>query len=262
MEKIVLPLRIIGKVVIFLTVAAVYFTSSFWIHLTVKGVNNRRRRFSDNAAKYTKLVCQLYNIKIEVHNSPISHEAGLIVGNHLGFIDILVMHSLTKALFITSEEMRRTPLLGIITEMAGCMYVDRKNRANIKGELGSIVNTLNDGFRVTLYPEATSHNGEEVLPFKRTLLSAATLAQKPIFPYCFNFKSINGQPFSMKNRDSVCWYGDMTFFASFIRSCGLKEVVTEVIFLEPYYPKPDEDRADVADKIRQMIVEKFKPVQK
>lgn len=262
MEKIIVPFRIIYRVCIFLVVAVFYFSSAIYIHLTVKGENPRRRRFSDNAAKYTKLICQLYNIKIEAHNVPQGHEPGLIVGNHLGFIDILVVHSLTKALFVTSEEMRRTPLLGIITEMAGCMYVDRKNRSNIKGELGSIVKTLQDGFRVTLYPEATSHNGEEILPFKRTLLTAAGLAGTPIFPYCFNFKSINGGPFNMKYRDHVCWYGDITFFTSLLRSCSLREVVTEVIFLDPVYPKPDEDRAEVADEVRRRIVEKFKPVQK
>lgn len=261
MDKIATFFRIILRIFLFLAVAIVYFSSAFWIHITVKGENQRRRRFSENAARYTKLVCRLYNIKIELHHFPKSEEPGLIIGNHLGFIDILVMHSLTKALFVTSEEMRRTPLLGLITEMAGCMYVDRKNRQNIKGELGSIVNALNNGFRVTLYPEATSHNGESVLPFKRTLLSAATLANTPIFPYCFNFKSINGEPFNLKYRDHVCWYGDITFFISFIRTCSLKEVITEVIFLEPYYPKPNEDRADVADEIRRRIVEKFRPVQ-
>jgi len=260
-ENIILPFRITLRVFFFLAVATIYFASAFYIHFTVKGENNRRRRFSDNAAKYTKLICQLYNIKIELHNFPQNKDPGLIVGNHLGFIDILVMHSITKALFITSEEMRKTPLLGIITEMAGCMYVDRKNRLNIRGELDSIVQTLNDGFRVTLYPEATSHNGEKVLPFKRTLISSAALAGKPIFPYCFNFKSINGGPFTLKYRDYVCWYGDITFFTSFLRACSLREVVADVTFLEPYYPKPEQDRAEVADEIRRQIVEKFVPVQ-
>ncbi len=260
MEKIAKLIRIPLRIGLFLAVAGIYFISAFWIYLTVKGEVLRRRRFSDNAAKYTKWICELYNIKMEVHNFPASDEPGLIVGNHMGFIDILVMHSLTKALFITSQEMRSTPLLGPITEMAGCMYVERRNKSNIMGELRNIVNTLNDGFRVTLYPEATSHNGEEILPFKRTLISSAALASKAIFPYCFNFKSINGEPFSMKYRDSVCWYGDMNFFPSFVRSISLKEVVCEVIFLDPYYAKADEDRGAVADEIRRRIVEKFKPV--
>lgn len=262
MEKLRTAIRIGLRILIFVILASIYFVQGFWIHFTVKGTNNRRRAFSNNAAKYTKLICHFYNIKSEVYNFPSDDTAGMIVGNHMGFIDILVMHSLTKALFITSEEMRETPLLGPITEMAGCMYVERRNKSNIKDELGSIVSTLNDGFRVTLYPEATSHNGEEILPFKRTLLSAASLAKKPIFPYCFNFKSIGGKPFTLENRDKVCWYGDMSFFPAFIGAISLKEIIVEVIFLDPYYPKPEQDRAEIADEIRSKIVEKFKPVLK
>ena len=260
MEKIFIYFRILRRIVYFIVIASIYFVSAFWIYFTVKGENERRRRFSKNAGKYTKLICHLYKIKIEVHNFPDTDEPGLIVGNHMGFVDILVMHSLTKALFVTSQEMRAKPILGPITEMAGCMYVDRRNKSNIMGELRNIVNTLNDGFRVTLYPEATSHNGEMVLPFKRTLISSAAMANKAIFPYCFNFKSINGEPFTLKYRDHVCWYGDLGFFESFVRSISLKEVITEVIFLEPYYPKPDQDRSEVADEVRRRIVEKFKPV--
>lgn len=261
MEKTQTFFRIILRVFYFLSIAMIYLASAYYIHFTTKDPQKRKRKFSQNAGKYTSLVCKLYNIKIEVQ-APISfHENGLIVGNHMGFIDILVMHSLTKALFVTSHEMRETPLLGLITEMAGCLFVERRNKSNILGELKNIIDALTDGFDVTLYPEATSHNGEVILPFKRTLLTAAAAAGKPIIPYCFNFKSINGEPFSLKYRDHVCWYGDMGFFPSFIKAISLKEIVTEVIFLDPYYSKMEEERGAVADEIRKRIVEKFVPVQ-
>lgn len=261
MEKIQTGFRIALKILYFLGIAVLYLTSAYFIHFTTKDPKTRKRKFSDNAGKYTALVCKLYNIKIEVEQSVNFHENGLIVGNHMGFIDILVMHSLTKALFVTSHEMRETPLLGLITEMAGCLFVERRNKANILGELKNIIDALGDGFDVTLYPEATSHNGEEVLPFKRTLLTAAAAAGKPIIPYCFNFKSLDGEPFSLKNRDQVCWYGDMTFFPSLLRAMSVKEIVVEVTFLEAYYPKMEEERGVVADEIRRRIVEKFRPVQ-
>lgn len=261
MEKIQTGIRIVLRIFYFIGIAVIYLSSAYYIHFTTKDPKERKKRFSENAAKYTSLVCKLYNIKIEL-NQPISfHENGLIVGNHMGFIDILVMHSLTKALFVTSYEMRETPLLGLITEMAGCLFVERRSKSNILGELKNIIDALSDGFDVTLYPEATSHNGEEVLPFKRTLLTAAAAAGKPIIPYCFNFKSLDGEHFNLNNRDKVCWYGDMSFFPSFIKAISVKEIIVEVIFLEAYYPRMEEDRANVADEVRRRIVEKFKPAQ-
>lgn len=260
MESLKTSFRIFVRIIYFVFIAIIYLTSAYVIHFTTSNPQKRKKRFSQNAGKYTALICKLYNIKIEVIKPALAPENGLIVGNHMGFIDILVMHSLTKALFVTSYEMRETPVLGLITEMSGCLFVERRNKSNILGELKNIINALSEDFDVTLYPEATSHNGEAILPFKRTLLTAAAAAGKPIIPYCFNFKSINGEPFSLKYRDHVCWYGTMSFFPSFIKSISLKEIVTEVTFLEPYYPRMEEDRGEVADEIRNRIVEKFKPV--
>lgn len=260
-EKILTAFRLFRRIIYFIILVFFYLSSSFIIHLITRDQNKRRIRFSSNARFYTTFICFMYDIKTEVIGSYNRNQPGLVIGNHLGFIDILAMHSLTGALFVTSQEMRNTPLLGLLTEMAGCIYVDRRNRSNILNELKHLISSMNDGFQVTLYPEATSHNGEEVLPFKRTLLTAASLAGKPILPYCFNFKSINNGPFIMKYRDNVCWYGDQTFFPAFIRALCIKEITVEVTFLEPYYPSPDEDRGAVADEMRRRIVEKFRPVQ-
>lgn len=258
-NKIKIGLRVIIRIFYFLSIVTVYLSSAYIIHYTTKDPKLRKKKFSQNAGIYTTLVCKLFNIKIEVIQPLSFHDAGLIVGNHMGFIDILVMHSLTKALFVTSYEMRETPVLGLITEMSGCLFVERRNKSNILSELKNIIDALNDDFNVTLYPEATSHNGEEILPFKRTLMTSAAAAGKPILPYCFNFKSINGEPFSLKYRDHVCWYGDMGFFSSFLKSISLEEIVTEVIFLEPYYPKMEQERAEVANEVRRRIVKHFRP---
>lgn len=185
---------------------------------------------------------------------------GLIIGNHLGFIDILASGSIRPMLYITSLEMRETPLLGLLTEMAGCIYVERRNRMGIQQELQQIIASLKEGFNVCLYPEATSHNGEHVLPFKRTLLSAAAYAGVPVLPYVFNFTSIEGEDFTMKNRDHVCWYGDIPFIVSMIKAISLKYVDAEIKFLEPVFTNIEMDRADVANKLHNMISEEFIPV--
>lgn len=159
--------------------------------------------------------------------------------------------------------MRETPVLGLITEMAGCIYVERRSRSNILKELGEMIDYLRKGFRVVLYPEATSTNGEGVFPFKRTLMTAAAHAGVPIIPYVFNFREINGEPgFQLKYRDSVCWYGDISFVQAIWNAFSLKSLVCEVEFLSPVYTKTDDDRAVVADAVREMIVAKFNPVDK
>src|SRR3954464_13461688 len=90
-----------------------YFLTSFFIHLRTRDDVLRRQRFSRNACRFSKIVCRILNIKIEVKNKPADTFVGLIVGNHLGFVDILAMCGMMPNLFITSQEMHETPVLGL-----------------------------------------------------------------------------------------------------------------------------------------------------
>ncbi len=197
---------------------------------------------------------------MQVVNRPSPEEKSLIVSNHMGFIDILLLASQSPVLFVTSNEMRETPFLGLLTEMAGCIYVERRSRTKILDELQNIVRALKEGFAVVLYPEATSTNGEQVLPFKKTLMMAAAHAEVPIQPVVVNFLSVNGEEFTLKWRDHLCWYGDITFITSLWRAFTLKTVHAQVEYLEKIYPKVDDDRSEVAAKAHAMISAKFIPV--
>lgn len=260
METLQNGLRSIIRILIFVVYLIGYLSSAGLIYLFTKDLVQRRRRAAVNGTWWCGLACKTFGIKVVVKNKPLAERPGLIVGNHLGFIDLLASASIQPNLFVTSREMRETPVLGLITEFAGCLYVERRTRSNIKDELSEIVEYLKKGFRVVLYPEATSTNGEGVYPFKRTLMTAAAHAGVPIIPYVFNFREINGEPgFPMKYRDSVCWYGDIAFHTSLWRSLGLRNLVCEIEFLSPVHTKTEDDRAAVADAVREMIVEKFDP---
>ncbi len=253
-------LRAFFRVLIFILLATSYFLVSLWIHVTSADEINRRRRFSKNGHIYCWLMCQLVNIKVKIINPPRPDKVGMFVGNHMGFVDIFSIASLMPNLFVTSQEMHETPVIGLITEFAGCVYVDRRNRANILKELEDMVQYLRAGFRVVLFPEATSHNGEKILPFKRTLMMAAAYAGVPLIPFVFNFRKINDEPFSKKYQDSVCFYGDLPFHTSIWNTFKLKKIECELEFLPEVFATPDDDRAKIADGIRQMIVDKFLPI--
>jgi len=197
---------------------------------------------------------------LTVINKPPEDKVCLIVSNHMGFVDILLMASIHPMLFVTSTEMRETPFLGLLTEMGGCIYVERRSRIKILEEMHTIVNTLKSGHRVVLYPESTSTNGEQVLPFKKTLLMAAAHAHVPLQPAVINFRQVNGEPFSLKWRDHLCWYGDITFQSSMWKALTLKSLKAEIEFLEPIMIKQDDERGEVALRAHAMIAQKFAAV--
>jgi lyso-ornithine lipid O-acyltransferase len=200
-----------------------------------------------------------FNVELICKENITEEENSLIVGNHMGFIDIVCLQALRGSVFITSLEMKQTPVLGQITELGGCAYVNRKNRMNIHEELKGITEVLKEGFRVVLYAESVASDGERVLPFKKTLIMAAGLANRPIRPYIFNFRRVNGGPVYFWQRDHLCWYGDQTFFPAIWRSLQLDSVTCEIEFLPLVYPKPEDDRTKVANHLHDIIAEKFVP---
>lgn len=252
-------LRALARLARFLFWITIYFTNAIVISVFNSDPIIRRKKLTRNSQFYARLIADSFNVTIVCKNPIPEDEHCLLVGNHVGFIDIVSLHVLCDSVFITSLEMKHTPVLGQICDLAGCAYVDRKNRMNIHEELRGITDVLKQGFRVVLYAESVASNGEQVLPFKKTLMMSAGLAGKPLRPFVFNFKKVNGGPVQFEHRDSLCWYGSQTFLPAIWRSMHLDSVECEIEFLPLLYPAPEEDRTQLAKKAHDMVAAKYVP---
>lgn len=259
MEEVQARFRALYRLIVFSFIVLQLLCEGYYIHFTVKDKVLRRKRFTHLSQKIMRRCVNRFDINITTKNLPPENEVCLQVGNHMGFIDILAVGSLFPTCFVTSKEMHETPVLGLLTEMGGCIYVERRKRANILNEMQEMAKEMQQGLRVLLYPEAVSTNGEQVLPFKKTLMMSAAYANCPIRPYVFNFRAINSEPVEFKHRDYVCWYGDQNFFAALWRALQLTSVDVEIEFLEPLYPRPDDDRSFIAEKAYEMVNARFIP---
>lgn len=252
-------LRAALRLILFATVMIVFFLHGSIIYFLNEDPIKRRKKLIHNGHLYCKRMLQAFNVELICKNPIAADESSLLVGNHVGFIDILCLQSIQPAVFVTSLEMKNSPGLGQISEVGGCAYVDRRNRMKIHDELKGLVDVLKQGFRIVLYAESVASDGEQVLPFKKTLMMAAGLAGVPIRPFVFNFRTINNEPVQFKYRDSVCWYGDQTFFPAIWRSLQLDTVTCEIEYLPLVNVHPEDDRTEVANRVHKMVSEKFVP---
>lgn len=260
MEEIQAGLRGVLRFIIFVFIILTFLAWSFVCHLFIRDAERRLKIFSSNGNFFAQLIVKTFGVDLKVINKPTHDRPFLLVSNHMGFVDIVILFSQFPMLFVTSKEMKETPFLGLLTEMGGCIYVERRSRSRIKEELGTIADALKSGFRVALYPEATSTNGEQVLPFKKTLLMAAGQAGVPIQPAVINFREVNGEGFTKKWRDHLCWYGDISFVTSLWKALTLKSVTAELEFLPEIHATPEDDRSEIAARAHDMIASKFVPV--
>lgn len=219
-RQVVKFVSILGLILLYLLLAAFV-----WI---TPGVNSwsKRKHCAWLLHKISRWGCWVFGFKItsrgECDNT--NARSALIVSNHLSYTDILLISAQTPTCFVTSLEIRRTPVLGQICLLAGCLFVDRKNRVNLQKEISDLTEGLRHELNVTIFPEATSTNGESVLRFRRPLFNSAIFANVPVWPLCINYRSIDEREIDLTTRDLVCWYGDMDFLPHLWKLCSAKNI--------------------------------------
>lgn len=184
----------------------------------------------------------------------------LLAGNHLSYMDVMFISSTVTSCFVTSVEIKETPGLGHLCQMAGCLFVERRSRASLTKEIGELQEGLERGLTVAIFPEATSTNGEQILRFRRPLFLSAVQAKKAVLPMCLNYRKLGGVELSIKNRDSIFWYGDMPFVPHLWALCGMGSLEMDLHFLKPIQPVVDEDPGEVAARAQAAVESVFRPV--
>jgi len=243
--------------VLFVIFMATYVSVSLFWRLWTRDPLKRRKLYTQTVSIACRVALWLMRFKVNVINRARADTPHLLIGNHLGMLDILVMAANKPALFVTSVEMKNTPGLGILAEMGGCLYVERRDRSNIHNELSEIRQALKQGYSVALYPEGTSSNGERVLPLKKTLMTAAAGTGVPILPVVINFRKINGEPMSHKWRDYVCWYGEQSFFPSVLKIFSVYSVEVDFEFCEEITVHSEEQRRELAAQVQKSLESKY-----
>jgi len=225
MMRVIKGLSFLGALAGFVLVASV-------AHFFVRGEEEWRRLGSKIGHHFAKLGMSILNFDLDVKRATSVPPSCLIVANHLSYFDIVVMAAQMPTVFITSNEIRETPFLGYVCKLGGCVFIERRNRENVALELAKVEAVLRAGQKVVLFAEGTSTNGETVLPFKKTFFAAALNAGVGVLPICLRYLASDGRRLEPAQRDSICWYGDMTFFPHLLRMLALRSLSVRLEILD------------------------------
>jgi len=126
-------------------------------------------------------------LAVEVeHLGHLPQPPALLVSNHVSWLDIPVLGSLTHSNFLSKDEVRRWPVIGWLAAASGTLFIRRG-----AGEAGNIAKQIaahlaTDGL-LTLFPEGTTTDGTEVRPFFPRLFSAAIETGAPVVPVALRY---------------------------------------------------------------------------
>ena len=166
--------------------------------------------------RYSRAVCALLGVRINVVGAPPQHHAVLILANHVSWLDILAITATVPVIFVAKSEVRRWPLIGWVARARGTVFVERDRRQRTPEANADIAGHLAEGQSIVLFAEGTSSDGNRVLPFRSALVGAlrAALAQVEagrriaVQPLSVGYTGLLGLPMGRQHRPIVAWYGD------------------------------------------------------
>ncbi len=177
---------------------------------------------------YSRIILKVLGIKVKGDISFDIKPGSIIVANHLGYLDLFLISAVYKGCFISTKEVQADPIFGTLATLGGCIFIERRNKENLKNEMKVVQEHLEQGVNVFFFPEAKSTNGEEVLRFKRPFFTPAMNLNKDILAVTINFKSVDGQKVTPFNRDQVFWYRQNSLLEHIKGLMAIKSIDIEI----------------------------------
>jgi 1-acyl-sn-glycerol-3-phosphate acyltransferase len=173
--------------------------------------------------------------------------SGLLVSNHLSYVDILVLSSLTPAIFVSKHEVQNWPVFSWFAKMGGTLFVDRERRTTVGQTTDEIQSALDQGALVVLFPEGTSSNGKTVLPFKSSLLEPATRQTQALFVSVIQYELEDGNV-----AEEVCYWKDMKMLPHALNLLSKRSIRASVRFTQ--LPESSTDRKELARQLHSEVL--------
>jgi lyso-ornithine lipid O-acyltransferase len=170
------------------------------------------------------------DIEIQFQGEPPA--CGLVVANHLSYLDIIMISTVMPCFFVAKMEIDGWPFFGKAARTGGTIFLDRSSLASANCVAEVMTERLQLPVPVLLFPEGTSTDGSQVLRFHSRLIDPATTVGAPITAAAIRYVIAGG----VEERE-LCWYDDQSFIAHLWKVLGVKGFSAQLKFGEPQiYP--------------------------
>lgn len=143
--------------------------------------------------RWARGACRIAGIRVVAEGSP-PQAPGLLFANHLSYLDILVMAQQTGYIFVAMSELAKWPMIGPICTSLDVIFMDRKDKSKAGEVLPKIMQALEQGDGVVIFPEGKITRGRDVAPFHSPVVEPARLWGKPVHCAAIHYASAPGAP--------------------------------------------------------------------
>jgi 1-acyl-sn-glycerol-3-phosphate acyltransferase len=198
--------------------------------------------FAERAQRTARAILSVHDVDVRISGG-VPTRPSVLVANHLGYLDPLVIAAAIPCIAIAKGETRRWLLIGAGLEGLGVLFVRREDAHSGAVVLRRVWRALEQGAMVLNFPEGTTGDGSVIGPFRRGIFGLKRLAGVDIVPVRLTY----GDP-------RVPWYGGASFLPHYWTLAKVPRVVAHVRFGQPLPSHPYETAAELAVRAREAVL--------
>jgi 1-acyl-sn-glycerol-3-phosphate acyltransferase len=171
----------------------------------------------------------------------------VILANHVSWLDILLLAGASGTAFVAHAGLAENRLLKWLCDMNDTVFVTRSRRGNVADQVDQVRAGMAGSGLLTIFPEGTTSDGETLLPFKSSLLSALDPPPPGVLvqPVWLDYGSSAAQ---------IAWIGDEPGIANFFKILARRGTFpVTLIFAPPFAPAEVGGRKAIAAEARARI---------
>jgi 1-acyl-sn-glycerol-3-phosphate acyltransferase len=153
---------------------------------------------------------------------------GLIVTNHISWLDVFVLNTLVPMRFVAKSDVRHWPVLGWLCVRAQTLFIERgkaRSAARINIQMTEL---LKGGESLAIFPEGTTTDGNQVAHFHSSLLQPAIDAGVHIYPITLRYQNVHGI-----HSLAPAYIADISFATSLWRILNTDELHVRLVTTAP-----------------------------
>lgn len=244
-------IRGVWRSVVFLSLTFVLLPPFMLAQVTHRGWARRIVRL------WSRSCCRLVGLNVRRYGRLVDRQPALLVANHVSYVDMPVIAAHADVIFVAKREVAGWPLFGLIARVARTIFIDRVPTQAAR-QCRLMRKRLARGENLLLFPEGTSSDGSDLLPFKTSLFEAAHDAGNglsvPVQPLSLAYVGFrDGTTFAPEERGLYAWHGDATMLPHLWRMLQHPGAEVVIHFHPPVRSEDFASRKDLAEYARRMI---------
>lgn len=193
--------------------------------------------------------CQILGLNVHIEGRVPQENGQLYIANHVSWLDIIAIASVTDCKFLSKDTVRHWPVIGWLTTSVGSLFIRRHNRRAFHKSLQRVQKRLQYGESVCIFPEGTTTDGRHVLPFHSGLFQAAIDAGVAVQPLVLKYENRQGI-----YEEHAPYYGRDVFVFHLLRLLAKRETQLSLVFKQAMPQHAGADRQQLVNVLQQQYL--------